>query len=94
MKRTTGYEASDGTKFDILDACKAHEIDLKITLLAKANVEDIEEAINGRNFVLADALELIGKLISTNRRASGNLKRKPKTDAGNIADVAAEVHSE
>lgn len=94
MKRTTGYEASDGTKFDTLDACKLHETDLKILILADASADNVKDAINQKDLALADAIELIGKVISTNRRASGNLKRKPKTDAGNTVDVAAEITGE
>lgn len=99
MKRTTEYQANDGTRFATAEECKRHEQDRSFECLANMTAEQVKAAINrthiegiGANAIeLADAIEFAGKLIGDKRRAMGGAKRKKKTVAEKHVEGAATI---
>lgn len=86
MRRTTEYQANDGTRHTTAEECKRHEQDASIKLLVHMTGEQVKDALARTDLMLADAIEFAGKLIAEKRREDGDLRRKKKTAAA--ADVA------
>jgi hypothetical protein len=86
MKRTQVFEANDGTKFSTAEECKKHEETSSLTLLERLSPEDVSEALQRTNVLLADAFERIGNIIAEKRRQSGGLKRAAKNKKPEAAE--------
>jgi hypothetical protein len=70
------HRASDGKDFDTKDACDKHEEGIIEGRLVGLSPKDIENP----SPELSSAFEWAGNKCAAARRASGNMKRKPKAE--------------
>ncbi len=72
------YVALDGTEFASAAECKRHERDNASAQIVGLTAEQVAAAIDRSNLDLGEAIERVGNLIATARKAAGDLKRRPR----------------
>lgn len=83
---TTRYEAFDGATFDTAAECRQHERDMAPKRLEGLTADQVAAALDRSDPELAEAVERCAYLISSARKAAGELKRKPRENGQGASD--------
>ena len=78
MREIKVYAAFDGTRFDIAEDCRAHEMANIDAMLIGLTAEQVAAAVARTDKQLGDAIEQVAYRIASARREAGDLKRRPK----------------
>jgi hypothetical protein len=80
MQRAIVYKAADGKGFETVEECRGYERSIYIERLSNLCINDIENAIDGKNKELAIVIKKVANLIKIKLRPMAQALADPSGD--------------